>query len=96
MGEAFFGPGDLVFEASCLGVAGVGPFAGVKEFSEPLFELGAQVGVGTAAVEGGSVKRERILTSLDHDCCNYRLYPFAYYCRFILASTHQLGYRKGL
>ena len=58
-GESFFQPGDLVFEAGGLGVAGVGPFAGVKEFFEPLFELGAQVGVGAAAVEGGAVDAGR-------------------------------------
>src|SRR6266702_2080760 len=65
LGEAFFQPGDLVFEAGDLGVAGVGLFAGIAEFFEPLFELGAEVGVGAAAVEGGAVDAGRDGEGLD-------------------------------
>src|SRR6266581_8272456 len=58
-------PGDLVIEAGDLGVAGVGLFAGIAEFFEPLFELGAEVGVGAAAVEGGAVDAGRDGEGLD-------------------------------
>src|SRR5215472_16097846 len=64
-GGAFFQPGDLFLETGDLGGAGVGSFAGIEEFTEPLLELGAQVGVGAASVKSGAIDVGRRSESLD-------------------------------
>jgi hypothetical protein len=54
-GEPLLQRGDLVFEAGDLGVARVGPLAGLVEGLRTSFELDAEVGVGAVAVEGCAV-----------------------------------------